>query len=46
MCLNQLENISYSLVGLNLLGVEDVDGNALEPYYDPGGWDIYNRAPC
>ena len=30
MCHTQFENIIYSLVGLDLVGIDDADGRALE----------------
>ena len=32
----QFENIVYSLVGLDLDGIDDIDGHDLEPSDNPG----------
>ena len=36
MCHTQFENIIYSLVGLDLVGIDDIDGHDLEPSDNPG----------
>ena len=52
MCHTQFENIIYSLVGLDLVGIDDIDGHDLEPSDNPGALinellvEKYNQGMC
>ena len=36
MCHTQFENIIYSPAGIDLVGIDDIDGHDLEPSDNPG----------